>query len=160
MAGATDHAPLTPRQHQVLFLIAQGMNGPAVARKLNVSPDTVSDHVARIRQRLNVRTIAQAAFMLGLGDTITISDQWRDTNPPASTPAARTQPAKVTDPHSRLYLKAMDRWVNSGFADQTARDLMNAIHGRRGNKVSRDGDPDIRNLLEAAAGDTLPPTRR
>ena len=65
---ATDSQPLTPRQKQVLRLIASGLTNPEIARELNLSARTVDRHVSDILTRLNVRTRAAAtAYAIGHG---------------------------------------------------------------------------------------------
>jgi DNA-binding NarL/FixJ family response regulator len=45
---------LTPREHEVLGLIAQGLSNRAIERRLVVSPKTVEAHVARILAKLGL----------------------------------------------------------------------------------------------------------
>jgi len=51
---------LTPRQHDVLSGLLKGLPNKLIARELNVSVDTVKDHVASVLRALNVtsRTLA------------------------------------------------------------------------------------------------------
>jgi DNA-binding CsgD family transcriptional regulator len=61
--------PLTPRELEVLELAAEGLNGPAIARVLVVSPATVSTHFEHIYEKLGVTDRAGAvakAMRLGL----------------------------------------------------------------------------------------------
>ena len=61
-------AALTPRQAQVLQLIADGMTNPAIADALGLSERTVDRHVSDILTRLNVPTRAAAtAYALSHG---------------------------------------------------------------------------------------------
>jgi DNA-binding NarL/FixJ family response regulator len=60
---------LTDREIQVLQLVAEGLPPNEVARKLVISPKTVSSHVQRILTKLDVHTRAQAvavAYEAGL----------------------------------------------------------------------------------------------
>jgi DNA-binding CsgD family transcriptional regulator/tetratricopeptide (TPR) repeat protein len=62
-------AGLTPRELEVLALLAEGLRNADIAVRLVVSPRTVDHHVARILRKLAVRTRAQAgaeAVRLGL----------------------------------------------------------------------------------------------
>ena len=51
---------LTGREKEVLELIAQGLTGGQVARRLGVSQKTVESHVGRLYAKLGVRTRTQA----------------------------------------------------------------------------------------------------
>jgi DNA-binding CsgD family transcriptional regulator len=42
-------APLTAREREVLALYATGLGAKSVARQLNVSENTIADHIRRIR---------------------------------------------------------------------------------------------------------------
>lgn len=52
------HPPLTPRQREVLQLIAEGHSTRGIAEKLHVSVKTVETHRAQIMERLGIRDIA------------------------------------------------------------------------------------------------------
>lgn len=45
---------LTDRETEVLTLIADGLDNPAIARTLNISRATVQNHRSRIRQKLDI----------------------------------------------------------------------------------------------------------
>lgn len=70
-AAATSPFPqLTEREHEVLTLMAQGMENPAIARRLGVSGKTVRNHVSNVLAKLHVadRTAAiTRARQAGLG---------------------------------------------------------------------------------------------
>jgi DNA-binding NarL/FixJ family response regulator len=51
---------LTDRERQVLDLIAEGMGNAAIARRLQVTPKTVSNHISAIFSKLQVTDRAQA----------------------------------------------------------------------------------------------------
>jgi len=53
---------LTPRQHDVLGLLLQGKPNKLIARELNVSVETVKDHVAAVLRALGVSTRTQAVL--------------------------------------------------------------------------------------------------
>lgn len=62
-------AALTPREREVLTLIAQGLSNAAVAEELFISEATVKTHLARVMMKLGVREKAQAvaaAYQTGL----------------------------------------------------------------------------------------------
>ncbi|MDQ5846577.1 MAG: response regulator transcription factor [Acidobacteriota bacterium] len=49
---------LTPRQYEVLKLIAEGHTTKEIARRLDISVKTVETHRAQIMERLNIRDVA------------------------------------------------------------------------------------------------------
>jgi DNA-binding NarL/FixJ family response regulator len=53
---------LTPRQHEVLGLLLQGKPNKLIARDLNVSVETVKDHVAAVLRALGVSSRTQAVL--------------------------------------------------------------------------------------------------
>ncbi len=71
-AVANEFAGLTPREIDVLRLIAEGRTNPEIGRALYMSPKTASVHVSRILSKLDVKTRTEAAGVahrLGLLDT-------------------------------------------------------------------------------------------
>jgi DNA-binding NarL/FixJ family response regulator len=56
-------AELTPREKEVLRLIAIGDNNREIAQKLYISEGTVKNHVTNILNRLNLRDRTQAAIL-------------------------------------------------------------------------------------------------
>lgn len=59
--------PLTPRQREVLSLIAQGLTNKEIAKQLYLSEGTVKNIVSEIYARLNVRDRVQA-ILKSLGE--------------------------------------------------------------------------------------------
>jgi DNA-binding CsgD family transcriptional regulator len=59
-AQGDNTAGLTPREREILRLIAQGLPDAQIARRLVVSPHTVHRHVANIRQKLRLPSRAAA----------------------------------------------------------------------------------------------------
>jgi DNA-binding NarL/FixJ family response regulator len=57
-----DSIGLTPRQTEVLALLLQGLPNKLIARQLNVSVETVKDHVAAVLRALNVSSRTQAVL--------------------------------------------------------------------------------------------------
>jgi DNA-binding NarL/FixJ family response regulator len=53
---------LTPREVEVLVLVARGGTSKAVARSLGISPKTVGNHIERIYSKIDVSTRAEAAM--------------------------------------------------------------------------------------------------
>jgi ATP/maltotriose-dependent transcriptional regulator MalT len=45
---------LTPREEQVLGLLAQGLSNKEIAKHLYLSPDTIKDHIERLYGKLEV----------------------------------------------------------------------------------------------------------
>ena len=53
---------LTPRQTDVLELLLQGQSNKLIARALNLSVETIKDHVAAVLRTLNVSSRTQAVL--------------------------------------------------------------------------------------------------
>jgi DNA-binding NarL/FixJ family response regulator len=64
VGGAPDEL-LSPRQLEVLELLAEGLPNDVIAQRLFISRNTVKFHVAAIYQRLGVSNRVQAAHALG-----------------------------------------------------------------------------------------------
>jgi PAS domain S-box-containing protein len=58
--GGARTAVLTPRQREVLGMLASGLNGPEAAERLFLSPATIRTHVQNAMQALGARTRAEA----------------------------------------------------------------------------------------------------
>lgn len=56
---APPHTLLTAREHQVFTLFLQGRTSADVAAELNLTPSTVSNNLARIKQKLGVRSMGE-----------------------------------------------------------------------------------------------------
>jgi ATP/maltotriose-dependent transcriptional regulator MalT len=52
--------PLTPREREILQLVAEGLPGPGVAEHLTVGPATVKTHLSDIYAKLGVAGRADA----------------------------------------------------------------------------------------------------
>ena len=61
-AAAAGGEPLTPRQQEVLALLARGLTNREIARRLYLSEGTVKNVVSEIYARLNVRDRVQAVL--------------------------------------------------------------------------------------------------
>jgi len=60
--ASLDAVGLTPRQGEVLGLLLQGKPNKLIARELNVSVETVKDHVAAVLRALGVNSRTQAVL--------------------------------------------------------------------------------------------------
>jgi DNA-binding NarL/FixJ family response regulator len=70
-ADRTVFPELTPREREVLTLIASGLNNSAIASRLGLAPHTVGNHISSIFAKLQVASRAEAiirARSVGLGD--------------------------------------------------------------------------------------------
>lgn len=63
MTAVPDIAKLTPRQREILVLLARGNTLKVTARALYIEPSTVATHIKRIFRALNVNTTVQAAVL-------------------------------------------------------------------------------------------------
>jgi DNA-binding NarL/FixJ family response regulator len=69
--GSEMRANLTPREHEILQMVSEGLTMQQVGSRLGISPRTVETHVAKLYRKLGVRSRVQAvarAAQLGLLD--------------------------------------------------------------------------------------------
>jgi DNA-binding CsgD family transcriptional regulator len=57
-------AQLTPREHEILALLSEGLTGRAIARRLFLSPETVRTHIRNATTKLGAKTRVHAVAML------------------------------------------------------------------------------------------------
>ena len=60
--GSHSVLSLSPREKEVLGLVAQGLSNTAIGQQLFISPVTVKVHVRHIFEKLGVRSRAEAAL--------------------------------------------------------------------------------------------------
>jgi DNA-binding NarL/FixJ family response regulator len=68
-AVVAPHSTFTQREHQIFQLVIEGRSVADIAAELDVHSCTVSNHLARVRQKLGVNTVAEVvkyAFAAGL----------------------------------------------------------------------------------------------
>jgi DNA-binding NarL/FixJ family response regulator len=59
-ASEADRSTLSPRQHQILDLLAQGLTNKQIAQQLSLSLRTVNLHIAEIKSKMSAQTNAQS----------------------------------------------------------------------------------------------------
>jgi DNA-binding NarL/FixJ family response regulator len=67
--GSEVEAVLTPREHEILTFVSQGLTTRQIGGRLGISPRTVETHVSKLYRKLGVRSRVQAvarAAQLGL----------------------------------------------------------------------------------------------
>ncbi len=62
LPAAPPHDPLTPREREVVALIARGYSNKAIADELTITPATAARHVANILQKLGFTSRTQVAW--------------------------------------------------------------------------------------------------
>jgi DNA-binding NarL/FixJ family response regulator len=58
-SSLTTHSILSPREREILQLIAEGMSAKEIAAHLNLSNKTVETHRRNIMEKLNMYSIAE-----------------------------------------------------------------------------------------------------
>ena len=71
--SATDRRPLTPRELEILTLLAHGLGQYEIAERLAISSKTVATHIERILGKLGVRSRAQAVALAFRETLVTVS---------------------------------------------------------------------------------------
>lgn len=91
VAGAVA-SRLTPREREVLGLLADGLEQNAIANRLFISPKTVAKHIERILGKLGVHSRTQAVAFALRGDKPHGQDASAQPLGTPQPPAARTRP--------------------------------------------------------------------
>jgi DNA-binding NarL/FixJ family response regulator len=68
---------LTPRQKEVLALLLRGQSNKLIARALNLSVETIKDHVAAVLRTLNVSSRTQAVVAVSQMSKLGSPPAWR-----------------------------------------------------------------------------------
>jgi DNA-binding NarL/FixJ family response regulator len=63
LPGVLELDQLTPREHEVLALVARGLSNHEIAEELHLSPLTAKTHVSRILMKLNARDRIQLVIL-------------------------------------------------------------------------------------------------
>lgn len=61
--GSKTFASITPRQRTVMWMLLDGLSRRAIAEKLNISEDTVGDHIKAIYERFRVNSATELAAL-------------------------------------------------------------------------------------------------
>ncbi|HSM59498.1 MAG TPA: response regulator transcription factor [Longimicrobiales bacterium] len=62
-AGAADTRAITPRELEVMSLLAHGLGNKGIARRLGIKEQTVKNHLARIMTKMGVRNRVQVGLV-------------------------------------------------------------------------------------------------
>ena len=73
---------LTPRQKEVLALLLRGQSNKLIARALNLSVETIKDHVAAVLRTLNVSSRTQAVVAVSHMSHPGAAPSWRQPHRP------------------------------------------------------------------------------
>jgi DNA-binding CsgD family transcriptional regulator len=71
----TERGPLTPREHQITELIAEGLSNEQIAERLVLSAGTVANHVAHILAKLGLQSRVQVAVNVAARKTTQQSER-------------------------------------------------------------------------------------
>lgn len=59
--GVGEHAPLTPRETEILIILASGATNKDISKQLGISAETVKEHVQHMLRKIGVTDRTQAA---------------------------------------------------------------------------------------------------
>jgi DNA-binding CsgD family transcriptional regulator len=57
-------AQLSPREHEILGLLSEGLTGEAIAGRLFLSPETVRTHIRNATRKLGAKTRVHAVALM------------------------------------------------------------------------------------------------
>jgi DNA-binding CsgD family transcriptional regulator len=72
VGAVRDTEPLSYRERQVLGLLAQGHDGPAIAERLSLSPETVRSYANSAREKLGAKTRTEAVALALVAGEISV----------------------------------------------------------------------------------------
>jgi PAS domain S-box-containing protein len=82
VAREAEQSPLTTREHEVIALVAAGLQGGEIAARLSVSPETIKSHVQNAMAKLGAHTRAHAvAIALSTGQIDLYEEPGPGSNP-------------------------------------------------------------------------------
>jgi len=58
-----DNKPITPRELEVMTLVAEGLGNKAIARQLGIKEQTVKNHLARLMEKMGLSNRVQVGLM-------------------------------------------------------------------------------------------------
>jgi DNA-binding NarL/FixJ family response regulator len=85
-AATLERLSLTPRQKEVLALLLRGQSNKLIARALNLSVETIKDHVAAVLRTLKVSSRTQAVLAVSRMSNPAALSGWRDGQANAARP--------------------------------------------------------------------------
>ena len=59
---------LTPREKEIMLLIAEGLSNKEIAERINVAEGTVKVHASNIYKKLNISRRSQVSALLNLAE--------------------------------------------------------------------------------------------
>ncbi|MGH9582535.1 MAG: response regulator [Bryobacteraceae bacterium] len=74
LAERLGRSELTPREHEILFLLAKGFSNKQIGRVLRISDKTARNHVNNILEKLGAKTRTEAAILAVQQGLISISE--------------------------------------------------------------------------------------
>jgi DNA-binding NarL/FixJ family response regulator len=80
VAAAQPAPRLTPREREVVNLLATGLTGEQIAARLFLSPETVRSHVRNAMRRIDAKTRAHLVALAAARDEIELRDRRCDAN--------------------------------------------------------------------------------
>ena len=102
---ATNVSPLTPRQHEVIRLIAKGAGDREIGQALGITTPTVQKHVTSLLRKLNVPSRAAAVAAMSGSRAVTMEADSSASSPAAgreALPGNGTPPANASERSPRL----------------------------------------------------------
>ena len=106
---------LTPRQHELLRMLQQGLDNAAIARAMNLSIKTVENHLTRLYRQLGVNSRLEAmAYVVSHLDTLAVSGAAATHSDRASSERDATLRVLVVDDNAR-YRSQLRRMIGKAW---------------------------------------------